>query len=260
MCACSAFCRFPCPISPALPSRKLAFPAQTPPTAPAARRSASRTTTAAPSAPAASTSSARSAWRAGTRVRGGRGLPCGRCVPPGVSSTDTHGRGTNRPCCPLPPTSHPAPAGTQCVSAETKLAMLRRKMEGGGRAAVEDLRRQEQDLLSAAQIEVGRERERRVASRCPCNRCLALMPRRPTQPDHRTTPAENGQALPQVRHGDAEGRGLQQDGVRRLRRLLVLALRQGDRRVRRASAGCLCVRGRGEACCWADRRSAFMPI
>lgn len=45
-------------------------------------------------------------------------------------------------------------AGTQCVSAETKLAMLRRKMEGGSRAAIEDLRRQEQDLLSLAQIEV----------------------------------------------------------------------------------------------------------
>ena len=39
------------------------------------------------------------------------------------------------------------------MSAETKLAMLRRKMEGGSRAAVEDLRRQEQDLLSMAQIE-----------------------------------------------------------------------------------------------------------
>lgn len=45
-------------------------------------------------------------------------------------------------------------AGTQCVSAETKLAMLRRKMEGGSRAAIEDLRRQEQELLSLAQIEV----------------------------------------------------------------------------------------------------------
>ena len=50
----------------------------------------------------------------------------------------------------------PRPAGTQCVSAETKLAMLRRKMAGGGRAAVEELRRQEQELLSVAQIEVGR--------------------------------------------------------------------------------------------------------
>ncbi len=39
------------------------------------------------------------------------------------------------------------------MSAETKLAMLRRKMEGGGRAALEDLRRQEQELLSVAQIE-----------------------------------------------------------------------------------------------------------
>jgi hypothetical protein len=39
------------------------------------------------------------------------------------------------------------------VSAETKLAMLRRKMEGGGRAALEQLRRQEQELLSVAQIE-----------------------------------------------------------------------------------------------------------
>ena len=42
------------------------------------------------------------------------------------------------------------------MSAETKLAMLRRKMEGGSRAAIEDLRRQEQDLLSLAQIEVRR--------------------------------------------------------------------------------------------------------
>ena len=39
------------------------------------------------------------------------------------------------------------------MNSETKLAMLRRKMEGGSRAAVEDLRRQEQDLLSMAQIE-----------------------------------------------------------------------------------------------------------
>lgn len=46
------------------------------------------------------------------------------------------------------------PAGTQCVSSETRLAMLRRKMEGGGRAAVEALRRQEQELLSLSQIEV----------------------------------------------------------------------------------------------------------
>lgn len=52
---------------------------------------------------------------------------------------------------------HPA---TTCVSAETKLAMLRRKMEGGGRAALEDLRRQEQDLLSVAQIE-------KTAKKCP---------------------------------------------------------------------------------------------
>jgi hypothetical protein len=40
--------------------------------------------------------------------------------------------------------------------------------------------------------------------------------------------AENVQALPTLRHGDNEGGGLQQDGVRRLRRLLVLAVRQGD--------------------------------
>ena len=46
------------------------------------------------------------------------------------------------------------PAGSQCVSSETKLAMLRRKMEGGGRAALDELRRQELDLLSLAQIEV----------------------------------------------------------------------------------------------------------
>jgi hypothetical protein len=42
-----------------------------------------------------------------------------------------------------------------CVSAETKLAMLRRKMEGGGAAALRELRRQEQELQSLAQIEVG---------------------------------------------------------------------------------------------------------
>ena len=44
------------------------------------------------------------------------------------------------------------------MSSETKLAMLRRKMEGGSRAAVEDLRRQEQDLLSMAQIEASQWR------------------------------------------------------------------------------------------------------
>jgi len=52
------------------------------------------------------------------------------------------------------------------VSAETKLAMLRRKMEGGGRAALDDLRRQEQDLLSMAQIEVGLSG--RVRNACAC--------------------------------------------------------------------------------------------
>lgn len=51
------------------------------------------------------------------------------------------------------PTACLPTAGTTCVSAETKLAMLRRKMEGGGRAALEDLRKQEQELLSVAQIE-----------------------------------------------------------------------------------------------------------
>ncbi|KAI3430228.1 hypothetical protein D9Q98_004825 [Chlorella vulgaris] len=50
--------------------------------------------------------------------------------------------------------------GTTCVSADTKLAMLRHKMAGGSRAAVEGLRRQEQDLLSLAQIE-------KTAKRCP---------------------------------------------------------------------------------------------
>ena len=52
-------------------------------------------------------------------------------------------------------------AGTQCVSAATRLAMLRRKMEGGGRAAVEDLRRREQEAMSLAKIEA-------TAKRCPC--------------------------------------------------------------------------------------------
>lgn len=47
------------------------------------------------------------------------------------------------------------------MSAATRLAMLRRKMEGGGRAAVEDLRRREQEAMSLAKIEA-------TAKRCPC--------------------------------------------------------------------------------------------
>lgn len=66
------------------------------------------------------------------------------------------------------------PAGTNCVSAETKLAMLRRKMEGGGRAALEDLRRQEQELLSVAQIEA-----RRAAAAGWTVACLAQRSRLP---------------------------------------------------------------------------------
>lgn len=64
------------------------------------------------------------------------------------------------------------------MSAETKLAMLRRKMEGGGRAALEDLRRQEQDLMSVARIEA-REAGRvppRAAPRMPQWRRLARGP------------------------------------------------------------------------------------
>lgn len=50
--------------------------------------------------------------------------------------------------------------GVQCVSAETRLAMLRRKAEGGGAAAVEELRRKEHDFLSLAEIE-------KSSKRCP---------------------------------------------------------------------------------------------
>jgi uncharacterized protein (UPF0212 family) len=48
----------------------------------------------------------------------------------------------------------------RCVSAETKLAMLRRKAEGGGAAAVEALRRREHEFLSLAEVE-------RTSKPCP---------------------------------------------------------------------------------------------
>ena len=53
------------------------------------------------------------------------------------------------------------------MSADTRLAMLRRKMEGGGRVALEDLRRQEQDLLSLAAIEVRTARAPGQGCRAP---------------------------------------------------------------------------------------------
>ena len=43
--------------------------------------------------------------------------------------------------------------GVQCVSAETRLAMLRRKAEGGGSAAVAELRKKEHEMMSLATIE-----------------------------------------------------------------------------------------------------------
>jgi E3 ubiquitin-protein ligase RNF14 len=43
--------------------------------------------------------------------------------------------------------------GVQCVSAETRLAMLRRKAEGGGGAAIAELRKQEHEMMSLAMIE-----------------------------------------------------------------------------------------------------------
>ena len=51
--------------------------------------------------------------------------------------------------------------GVNCVSAETKLAMLRRKAEGGGAAAVEELRKKEHDMMSLAEIE-------KSSKPCPC--------------------------------------------------------------------------------------------
>jgi E3 ubiquitin-protein ligase RNF14 len=50
--------------------------------------------------------------------------------------------------------------GVLCVSAETRLAMLRKKAEGGGARSIEQLRRKEQELLSLAQID-------KTAKRCP---------------------------------------------------------------------------------------------
>ena len=43
--------------------------------------------------------------------------------------------------------------GTQCVSAETKLEMLRCRANGGGTRAVEELRRKENELLSLREVE-----------------------------------------------------------------------------------------------------------
>jgi E3 ubiquitin-protein ligase RNF14 len=43
--------------------------------------------------------------------------------------------------------------GVQCVSVETRLAMLRRKVEGGGSAAVAELRKKEHEMMSLAFIE-----------------------------------------------------------------------------------------------------------
>jgi len=43
--------------------------------------------------------------------------------------------------------------GVQCVSAETRLAMLRRKAEGAGSAAVAELRKKEHEMMSLATIE-----------------------------------------------------------------------------------------------------------
>ena len=145
-------------------------------------------------------------------------------------------------------------------------------MEGGSRAAVEDLRRQEQDLLSMAQIEASclSALAEGLASfhwlpdslawlawlpvlACPpacscggvsssCLRlctaigCICIVAVLPTDlllppthlPSRSLLLAEDVKKVPQVRHGHPEGGGLQQDGMRRLRRLLVLALLQGD--------------------------------
>ncbi|GAB4815328.1 hypothetical protein N2152v2_002374 [Parachlorella kessleri] len=51
--------------------------------------------------------------------------------------------------------------GTQCVSAETRLEMLQRKLQGGGALSVQELRRKEQEFLSLATI------ERMGGKRCP---------------------------------------------------------------------------------------------
>jgi len=50
--------------------------------------------------------------------------------------------------------------GVECVSAETRLAMLRQKAQGGGAAAVEELLRREHEFLSLAEIE-------KTSKRCP---------------------------------------------------------------------------------------------
>lgn len=43
--------------------------------------------------------------------------------------------------------------GVRCVSTETRLAMLRKKAEGGGASAIAELRRREQEMMSLAEIE-----------------------------------------------------------------------------------------------------------
>jgi E3 ubiquitin-protein ligase RNF14 len=58
--------------------------------------------------------------------------------------------------------------GVRCVSAETRLAMLRRKAEGGGAAAVAELRRREHEFLSLAEVE---------RSSKPCPSCGAAIQR-----------------------------------------------------------------------------------
>ena len=182
----------PFPTPSHLAARPAACLPQTRPTAPAATAWLWRMLTHVPSAPSASSSSARSATRAGTRVRrqGRQPAPRGRARrAPSQPAAGARGRPLGARCTPHAPSCHPycasllpaplpactacpycqylhtphtlphtpmlTPAGTTCVSAETKLAMVRRKLAGGGRAAVDDLRRQEQELLSLAQIEAG---------------------------------------------------------------------------------------------------------
>lgn len=50
--------------------------------------------------------------------------------------------------------------GVKCVSTETRLAMLRKKAEGGGASAVAELRRQEHEMMSLAEIE-------KTSKQCP---------------------------------------------------------------------------------------------
>ena len=56
--------------------------------------------------------------------------------------------------------------GTECVGPETKLAMLREKAEGGGHAAVLELRRKEQEYLSLIEM-------KKLSKPCPrCNMAI----------------------------------------------------------------------------------------